>query len=352
MSATPPRHTPAGDVAAHSQWRFCVAPMMQYTDRHFRYLARIMSREARLYTEMVVADALLHGDRDRFLRHSPDEHPVALQLGGCEPEALARAAVLGEAEGYCEINLNVGCPSDRVQSGKFGASLMAEPALVARCIEAMQQAVEVPVTVKTRIGIDRNDSYEELFRFVEALDRVGCTVLIVHARKAWLDGLSPRENREIPPLRYDVVRQVKRDFPHLTIVINGGIVDLSSTEDLLVDLDGVMIGRAAYHTPFLLSAVDRAVFGSNEPVLDRFDVFERYLGYAETELAAGTYLRHLAKPLHYLFQGEPGARQWRRHLSERCISPTAGIDALASARRCVERVLPPDSENTKRGAAA
>lgn len=328
---------PKQSATTHSPWRFCVAPMMQYTDRHFRMLARILSVNARLYTEMVVSDALIYGDAERFLRHSPAEHPVALQLGGSDPALLAQAAKLGEAAGYCEINLNVGCPSDRVQSGKFGACLMAEPALVAACVEAMQQAVDVPVTVKTRIGIDRSDSYDELLGFVATLDGAGCNVLIVHARKAWLDGLSPRENREIPPLRYDVVHRLKADFPHLTIVINGGLETLGNAAEIGRPVDGVMLGRAAYQNPYLLAGVDRTFFGSDSPPQDRFAVFNRYCAYAEQELAAGTYLRHLAKPLHYLFQGQPGARQWRRYLSERCNPTAAGIDELVGAAKCVER---------------
>lgn len=328
---------PKQSTPAHSPWRFCVAPMMQYTDRHFRMLARILSVNARLYTEMVVCDALLYGDPDRFLRHSPAEQPVALQLGGSEPKSLARAAKLGEAAGYCEINLNVGCPSDRVQSGKFGACLMAEPALVAECVAAMQQAVSVPVTVKTRIGIDRSDSYDELLGFVATLDAAACKVLIVHARKAWLDGLSPRENREIPPLRYDVVQRLKADFPHLTIVINGGINTLEQAAEVGRPVDGVMLGRAAYQNPYLLAEVDQTFFASETPAQDRFTIFSRYCAYAEQELAAGTYLRHLAKPLHYLFQGQPGARQWRRYLSERCNPTSAGINELAGALKCVER---------------
>ena len=328
---------PKQSMPAHSPWRFCVAPMMQYTDRHFRMLARIMSVNARLYTEMVVCDALLYGDPERFLRHSSAEQPVALQLGGSEPKSLAEAARLGEAAGYCEINLNVGCPSDRVQSGKFGACLMAEPALVAECITAMQQAVSVPVTVKTRIGIDRSDSYDELLGFVATLDAAACKVLIIHARKAWLDGLSPRENREIPPLRYDVVHRLKADFPHLTIVINGGLDTLEHAAEVSRPLDGVMLGRAAYQNPYLLAGVDQAFFASDSPSEDRFTIFKRYCAYAKQELAAGTYLRHLAKPLHYLFQGQPGARQWRRYLSERCIPTSAGINELTAAVKCVER---------------
>lgn len=342
---------PTESAVAQSPWQFCVAPMMQYTDRHFRMLARILSVNARLYTEMVVADALLFGDAERFLRHSSAEQPVALQIGGSDPEALATAARLGEAAGYCEINLNVGCPSDRVQSGKFGACLMAEPALVAECIDAMRGAVDVPVTVKTRIGIDRSDSYDELLAFVATLDQAGCPVIIVHARKAWLDGLSPRENREIPPLRYDVVHALKVDFPHLTIVINGGINTLEAAADVGRGVDGVMLGRAAYNDPFLLAGVDRAFFDRTSPAPDRFQIFARYLDYAEQELAAGTYLRHLAKPLHYLFQGQPGARQWRRYLSERCNPTSAGIDELAGAIKCVERAGGTDAP-TKSNAAA
>lgn len=325
--------------------------MMQYTDRHFRYLARLLSRRARLYTEMVVADAIVRGDSERFLRHSAAERPVALQLGGSEPSVLARAAALGEEAGYCEINLNVGCPSERVKSGRFGAALMAEPGLVADCVEAMRNAVRVPVTVKTRIGIDLNDSYEELLRFVAAIDCAGCGVVIVHARKAWLEGLSPRENREIPPLRHDVVHRLKQDFPHTTIVINGGIASLASARRHLRAVDGVMLGRAAYHTPFLLNEVDAELFAERCRNRDRFEIFSSYIEYTEAELATGTPARHLVKPLHYLFQGQPGARQWRRYLSEQCSAAGAGIDTFRRALDCVERV-PLAERDVKRGAAA
>jgi tRNA-dihydrouridine synthase A len=310
--------------------------MMQYTDRHFRYLARIMSTHARLYTEMVVCDALLYGERERFLKHSNFEAPVALQLGGCDPDHLARAARLGEGAGYCEINLNVGCPSSRVKSGRFGASLMAEPTLVAECVGAMRAAVDVPVTVKTRVGIDRSDSIEELTRFVQALAGAGCQVVIVHARKAWLDGLSPRENREIPPLRYDLVRDLKQTFPHMTIVINGGIHSIEDATTHLDAVDGVMLGRAAYQSPYLLAAVDRELFATTRPPLDRVEMFRRYMDYAESEVDRGTPIRHLAKPLHHLFQGQPGARRWRRYLGEHCTGSNAGIETLRSALRCVE----------------
>jgi tRNA-dihydrouridine synthase A len=335
MSATnlEPHSSPA------SPWRFCIAPMMQYTDRHFRVLARIMSAHARLYTEMVVCDALLHGDRDRFLRHAEFEAPVALQLGGCKPDELASAARLGRQAGFCEINFNVGCPSSRVKSGRFGASLMAEPELVADCVAAMQGAVDVPVTVKTRVGIDHRDSYDELVKFVQAITEAGCKAIIMHARKAWLEGMSPRENREIPPLRYDMVRRLKRDFPRVTVVMNGGIRSIEQADLHLDSVDGVMIGRAAYQTPYIIAAVDRALFASTTKQLDRIDVFRRYADYAETEIDSGTYLRHLAKPLHYLFQGQPGARQWRRHLSEHCAGSDAGIEALNAALHCVERAV-------------
>lgn len=306
---------------------------MQYTDRHFRYLARIMSSHARLYTEMVVCDALLHGDAERFLKHSEIEAPVALQLGGSNPFDLARAAEIGEQAGFCEINLNVGCPSARVKSGNFGAALMAEPNLVGECVSAMQSTVGVPVTVKTRIGIDQRDSYDHLTAFVQILESVGCKAIIVHARKAWLQGLSPRENREIPPLRYGLVHRLKRDFPTMAVVINGGIDSLENALTHLDSVDGVMLGRAAYHTPYLLANVDRKIFRTPSAALDRFEIFQRYMDYAETEIDAGTYGRHLAKPLHYLFQGEPGARRWRRHLSEHC----GDADTLRLALRCVER---------------
>jgi tRNA-dihydrouridine synthase A len=325
-------------TAPDCPWRFCVAPMMQYTDRHFRYLARIMSAHARLYTEMVVCEALLHGDKERFLRHSKFETPVALQLGGSDPQKLSLAAKLGEQAGYCEINLNVGCPSDRVKSGRFGACLMATPQLVADCVAAMNSAVTVPVTVKTRIGIDRTDSYDELTTFVQAIENAGCEVVMVHARKAWLDGLSPRENREIPPLRYDIVRQLKDDFPNLTVVINGGINSLEDANSHLEMLDGVMIGRAAYNTPFLLASVDQMLFSSSKSRrLNRAAIFHAYLEYAAAEMDRGTAPRHIIKPLHYLYQGEPGARQWRRHLSEICARSDADAETLRRAIRLVER---------------
>lgn len=314
---------------------------MQYTDRHFRYLARIMSQRARLYTEMIVCEALLRGRPERFLAHSDFEQPVALQLGGCDPKKLSTAAKLGEQAGFCEINLNLGCPSSRVKSGRFGVALMGEPQLVADCLTEMSSAVNIPITIKTRIGIAQNDSYEELFKFVEAIDGSGTKAIIVHARKAWLDGYSPRENREIPPLRHDLVHQLKHDFPHLTVVLNGGLSSKSEINHHLQHVDGVMLGRAAYKTPFLLATVDNAFFESvTNNLVDRFDIFHQYIEYARVQINAGTYPRHIAKPLHYLFRGQPGARQWRRHLSEYCTRSNAGIDSLQSALKWVERTTP------------
>ena len=305
--------------------------MLDWTDRFFRYLARRISRHTLLYTEMVTTGALLHGDPGRLLRFDPAEHPVALQLGGSDPEALAAAARLGENWGYDEIDLNLGCPSDRVQSGRFGACLMAEPGLVAECIGAMREAVTVPVTVKHRIGIDHQDSYEALSHFVETLARAGCRTFIVHARKAWLQGLSPKENREVPPLDYARVHRLKRDFPHLEIVINGGITDLDTAEAQLRHLDGVMIGRAAYHDPWLLAEADRRLFGDPHPLPDRRSVVREMLPFIERELARGVRLNRITRHMLGLFHGRPGARAWRRLLSERAHLPGAGIELLEAA---------------------
>ena len=295
--------------------RLSVAPMMDCTDRHARYLHRLLSRCTLLYTEMVTAQALLRGDPDYLLAYSPAEHPVALQLGGSDPAQLAQAARIGVDFGYDEINLNVGCPSDRVQSGRFGACLMAEPALVGECVAAMQAAVAVPVTVKCRIGIDRTDRDQDLFDFVESVAAAGCRHFTVHARKAWLDRLSPRENREIPPLRYETVYRLKRLRPELEIVINGGITDLDQALAHLGHVDGVMIGRAAYHSPWLLADVDRRIFGAATPPPERAQVLAQYIGYMDHQLGAGTPITALTRPLLGLFQGQPGARAWRRTLS-------------------------------------
>lgn len=290
--------------------------MLDRTDRFCRYFLRLISRRTLLYTEMVTTGALLHGDPARWLDFDPAEHPVALQLAGSDPAALAASARLGEQWGYDEINLNLGCPSPRVQVGRFGACLMAEPALVAECMTALLDAVRLPVTLKLRLGIDDRDSYGELCDFVGTQAAAGVGIFIVHARKAWLQGLSPKENRAVPPLRYDWVRRLKQDFPALTIVINGGIDTLDQALDLLDGLDGVMIGRAAYSDPWILAEADHRVYGQPTPVPDRRQVLEAYIPFVERQLAQGVGLGWLVRPIMGLFQGVPGARVWRRRLSD------------------------------------
>ncbi|MGQ9658900.1 MAG: tRNA dihydrouridine(20/20a) synthase DusA [Thermochromatium sp.] len=315
-------------LALQNNRRLSVAPMLDWTDRHCRYFLRLISRHTLLYTEMITTGALIHGDRERFLRYDPAEHPVALQLGGSDPRDLAHCARMAEDWGYDEVNLNVGCPSDRVQNGRFGACLMAEPALVAECVAAMRAAVQVPVTVKHRIGIDERDGYGQLVEFVGHLEAAGCDAIIVHARKAWLKGLSPKENRDIPPLRYEVVRDLKRDFPSLPIVINGGIKTLDAAVEFLRTLDGVMIGRAVYHNPWLLAEADRCIFGDAHPLPTRRQVLEAFIPYAERQLAAGVPLSAMSRHLLGLFQGQPGARAWRRRISEQVQRPGAGVEVL------------------------
>ena len=290
--------------------------MLDWTDRYCRYFLRLISTHVLLYTEMVTTGAILHGDRARFLDFDPSEHPVALQLGGSDPGDLAACAKLGERWGYDEINLNVGCPSDRVQSGRFGACLMATPTLVAECVAAMRDRVDVDVTVKHRIGIDDRDSYPELCDFVGTVAAAGARTFIVHARKAWLEGLSPKENREIPPLSYETVHRLKRDFPGLEIIINGGITTLDQAEAELGAVDGVMIGRAAYHDPWMLAQADRRIFGDDHPLPTRHEIVARLLPYVERERAAGTPVGRITRHILGLFQGRPGARAWRRHISE------------------------------------
>jgi tRNA-dihydrouridine synthase A len=299
-----------------ADWRFCVAPMMDWTDRFCRVFHRQLSRRARLYTEMVTTGAVIHGDRERLLGFDRCEQPVALQLGGSEPDALARAARIGAGFGYDEVNLNCGCPSERVQRGAFGACLMAEPALVAECVKAMQDAVTVPVTVKHRIGLGRDESYAFVRDFVGALHHVGCRVFVVHARNAWLEGLSPKENREVPPLRPEVVRRLKADFPDATLVINGGIGTLDEAVAASQGLDGVMLGRAAYHDPWLLADVDRRIFGATAPAPTRAEVVEAMVAFAATRLATGVPLRSIVRHMLGLYHGRPGARAWRRLLSD------------------------------------
>ena len=311
--------------------------MMEWTDRHCRYFLRLLSRRALLYTEMVTSAAIVHGDRARLLDFDAAEHPVALQLGGSDPRELATSARIGADWGYDEINLNVGCPSDRVQSGRFGACLMAEPRLVADCVAAMGAAVAVPVTVKCRIGIDERDSYEELSEFVRLVSEAGARTVIVHARKAWLSGLSPKENREIPPLVYPTVYAIKRDFPALEIVLNGGIHSLADCREHLGHVDGVMLGRAAYHDPWMLAGVDSALFGEPQPVATRHEALEAFLPYVERELRAGRRLCQISRHVLGLFQGCPGGRRFRRHIAENAYREGAGVAVLREAAACVPR---------------
>lgn len=311
--------------------RLSVAPMLDWTDRHYRYFARQISQHTVLYTEMVTTGALLHGDRERFLRFHPAEHPLALQLGGSDPADLAACARLGADRGYDEINLNVGCPSDRVQSGRFGACLMAEPGLVAECVAAMSEAVQIPVTVKHRIGIDHQDSYEALHRFVEVVAGAGCESFIVHARKAWLQGLSPKENREIPPLRYAWVHRLKQDFPRLEIILNGGILDLDAAEQQLAQTDGVMIGREAYHNPWILAAADARIFGAPPALKNRDQVAAAMFEYAQEEAERGTRPAAISRHILGLYHAQPGGRVWRRHLSEQAPRKGAGPEVIADA---------------------
>ncbi len=312
-----------------------VAPMMEWTDRHCRYLLRRITRRALLYTEMVTAAAVLHGDRRRLLAYDAAEHPLALQLGGAEPEQLAEAARIGADFGFDEINLNVGCPSDRVQAGRFGACLMAEPDLVARGVAAMARAVDVPVTVKHRIAIDDQDEWPALSGFVGTLADAGCRRVIVHARKAWLSGLSPKQNREVPPLRHDLVYRLKAEFPALHITLNGGVTDLDAAAAHLVHVDGVMLGRAAYHDPYCLAAADRRFFAQIYPPPSRHDVVASMLPYIERELHAGTPLAAITRHMLGLMCGQPGARAWRRHLAENAHRPGAGADVVREAASLV-----------------
>jgi tRNA-dihydrouridine synthase A len=306
-----------------------VAPMMDWTDTHCRVLHRLLTARTLLYTEMVTADAVLRGDRDRLLGFDTREHPVALQLGGSEPEKLAEAARIGADFGYDEINLNVGCPSDRVQSGRFGACLMKEPALVAQCVAAMRAAVRVPVTVKCRIGVDQQDPEIALRDLIRQCAGAGVSIFAVHARMAWLEGLSPKENRDIPPLDYDLVYRIKRENPHLTIILNGGVQTLDEAEAHLTHVDGVMLGRAAYQNPAMLTGLDARFFGGAPG--DREDAVETYCTYIERKLAEGVRLHAMTKHMLGLFNGQPGARAFRRHLSENAIRDGAGIAVLRQA---------------------
>lgn len=315
---------------------FCVAPMMDWSDRHCRFFHRQLTRHALLYTEMVTADAILFGDRQRLLGFSAVEHPVALQLGGSDPAKLADAAAIGAEYGYDEINLNVGCPSDRVQEGRFGACLMAEPDVVAECVAAMQKAVTIPVTVKCRIGIDAQDSERDFQNFIEHVAAAGCTTFIVHARKAWLDGLSPKENREVPPLDYARVYRLKAARPDLEIIINGGIATLDACDEHLSHVDGVMLGRAAYQDPAILADVDRRIFDASAPTVQRADAVRALIPYAERHIANGGRLSNISRHILGIYHAQPRGRLFRRFLSENAVRADARADLLAEAVGLVE----------------
>lgn len=317
--------------------RFTVAPMMDWSDTHCRYFWRLLSKHAVLYSEMVTTGALLRGDRERFLRFNACENPLALQLGGSDPKSLAECARMAEDWGYREVNLNCGCPSDRVQNGMIGACLMAEPHLVAQCVAAMNQAVAIPVTVKHRIGIDDMDDYGGLSNFVSVVAAAGCTTFIVHARKAWLKGLSPKENREVPPLQYDKVHQLKQEHPHLDIIINGGINTLEQSLQLLQHVDGVMLGREIYSNPYLLAQVDNVIYGVDQPIPTRAAVLEGFMEYCAEQMAKGVRLNHLTRHILGLYQGMPGARQFRRIISEDAHKPGADLRVLQDALAAVSR---------------
>src|SRR6201994_339256 len=316
--------------------RFSVAPMMDWTDRHCRVFHRLMTRRGRLYTEMLTTGAILHGDRQRLLGFDESEHPVALQLGGSDPRDLAASARIGEDFGYDEININVGCPSDRVKEGRFGACLMAEPELVAACVAAMKQAVAVPVTVKCRIGIDDQDPEAALDALAQAVVAAGADALIVHARKAWLTGLSPKENRHIPPLDYGRVYRLKQALPDVPVIINGGIASIAEAKEHLAHVDGVMLGRAAYQEPWRLLAVDRELFGEAAPYASMKDVFAAMMPYIEAQLAQGTRLHSMTRHFVGSFHGVKGARAFRRHLAENGVKPGAGVDVLRDAIALVQ----------------
>lgn len=311
--------------------RFSLAPMMDWSDRHCRYFWRLLSQRAFLYTEMVTTGALIHGDRERFLNFNQEEHPVALQVGGSNPQELAACAQMAESWGYDEINLNCGCPSDRVQNGMIGACLMAHPQLVADCIKAMQDAVSIPVTVKHRIGIDDMDDDAGLADFVAPIAATGCVTFIVHARKAWLQGLSPKENREVPPLNYERVHRLKQEHPGLEVIINGGLKTLAQCQEQLRHVDGVMVGREAYHNPWLLTEVDAAIYGEAPQPQDRLAIMNQMLGYIDNQLAKGMRLHHITRHLLGLFHGQPGGKQFRRVISAEAHKAGAGAELVDRA---------------------
>ncbi|NRA69870.1 MAG: tRNA dihydrouridine(20/20a) synthase DusA [Gammaproteobacteria bacterium] len=322
-----PRHT--------GNHRISIAPMLDWTDRHYRYMARLISRHQLLYTEMVTTGAIIHGKGD-YLRYNEQEHPISLQLGGSNPADMALCAQKAQQYGYDEVNINVGCPSDRVQNGMFGACLMAQPKLVAECVDAMRSVVDIPVTVKHRIGIDNLDSYQFMTDFVGEVSEAGCESFIIHARKAWLSGLSPKQNREVPPLDYERVHQLKQDFSQLDISINGGIVTLEQAAEHLQHVDGVMIGREAYQNPYILAEVDRLFYQDDATVLTRHQVVEKMMEYIEQHLIAGGRINHITRHMLNLFVKLPGAKMWRRHLSENAHKPGADVRVIEQALTFVE----------------
>jgi tRNA-dihydrouridine synthase A len=315
--------------------RFSIAPMMDCTDRHDRYFLRLFSPHMLLYSEMVTAQAIIHGDRDYLLGFDAAEHPLAVQLGGSDPQQLAQAAQICESYGYDEINLNVGCPSDRVKSGFFGACLMAEPQRVAECVAAMKAVVKIPVTVKHRTGIDDQDSWEELIRFMQCQIDAGSDAMIVHARKAWLQGLSPKQNRDIPPLQYDWVYRLKQVFPECEIILNGGIHSLDECEQHLQKVDGVMLGREPYANPYMLAQLDSRLFADDHPVPDRFQILQRFYPYLEKNMSKGMPLSKVVRHIIGLFHAQPNGKQWRRYLSDHAFKRDAGIEVIQQAEALV-----------------
>jgi tRNA-dihydrouridine synthase A len=319
--------------------KFCVAPMLDWTDRHCRYFLRLISQHAMLYTEMLTTGAIIHGDSDYHLQMNAFEHPVALQLGGSNPQDLAIASKMAAQYAYAEINLNCGCPSDRVQNGMFGAVMMKDVRITADCVAAMRDAVDLPITVKHRIGVDDYDSYDFLRDFVGTVAQSGCEVFLVHARKAWLKGLSPKQNREIPELNYASVYQLKKDFPQLDVIINGGVTTIEQSLAHLQHLDGVMVGREAYTNPYLLATVDQAIYGTTDPIKTRETIAEEFLEYVDNELSKGTKLNAMTRHILGLFHGMRGARLFRRHISENAFKPAAGIEVLTAALQKTSGVI-------------
>lgn len=314
-----------------------VAPMLDWTDRHYRFFLRQLSKHAWLYSEMITTHAILHGPQHELLRLDPSEHPISLQLGGCDPTALAKCTQLATQYNYDEINLNLGCPSCNAQEGKFGAILIQEPELIKECLIAMRAVTHLPITIKTRIGLDKQDSYSEFLNYIQKLSESGCDVFIIHARKACLN-FSPKENRDIPPLNYNFVTQLKNDMPHLTLILNGGISNLLEAQDHLQSFDGVMLGRAIMNNPYLLATVDQEIYQDNYPVITREEALQNYLPYVEKELISGAHFSLLMRPVMNLFQGIPGARAWRRYLSENGHKKNAGVEVLEQAVKFIEQL--------------